>query len=129
MRWPAPHITAGRHWPWRLNYGSQDELVRAAQAAAAQGADSPLEAIEANLDTADMPPLDLLIRTSGEQRLSNFMLWQAAYAEFWFTDTLWPDFNKDELAARAECVCRPRTALMVVDERGLLANFRRRTKV
>ncbi len=80
-----------------LNYGSQDELVRAAQAAAAQGVITA-ETIEANLDTADMPPLDLLIRTSGEQRLSNFMLWQAAYAEFWFTDTLWPDFNKDELA-------------------------------
>jgi undecaprenyl diphosphate synthase len=80
-----------------LNYGSQDELVRAAQAAAAQGAITA-ETIEANLDTADMPPLDLLIRTSGEQRLSNFMLWQAAYAEFWFTDTLWPDFTKKELA-------------------------------
>jgi undecaprenyl diphosphate synthase len=80
-----------------LNYGSQDELVRAANAAAAHGAITT-EAIEANLDTADMPPLDLLIRTSGEQRLSNFMLWQAAYAEFWFTDTLWPDFSKHELA-------------------------------
>ena len=80
-----------------LNYGSQDELVRAAQAAAAQGAITA-QSIEANLDTADMPPLDLLIRTSGEQRLSNFMLWQAAYAEFWFTETLWPDFTKAELA-------------------------------
>jgi undecaprenyl diphosphate synthase len=80
-----------------LNYGSQDELVRAAQAAAASGGIT-VETIEAHLDTADMPPLDLLIRTSGEQRLSNFMLWQAAYAEFWFTETLWPDFSKDELA-------------------------------
>jgi undecaprenyl diphosphate synthase len=80
-----------------LNYGSQDELVRAATAAAGQGAITA-EAIEANLDTADLPPLDLLIRTSGEQRLSNFMLWQAAYAELWFTDTLWPDFTKAELA-------------------------------
>ena len=80
-----------------LNYGSQDELVRAAQAAAAQGAITT-QSIEANLDTADMPHLDLLIRTSGEQRLSNFMLWQAAYAEFWFTETLWPDFTKAELA-------------------------------
>jgi undecaprenyl diphosphate synthase len=80
-----------------LNYGSQDELVRAATTAAAQG-QITAETIEANLDTADMPPLDLLIRTSGEQRLSNFMLWQAAYAEFWFTDTLWPDFSKAELA-------------------------------
>ncbi|WP_333566978.1 polyprenyl diphosphate synthase [Sphingorhabdus sp.] len=81
-----------------LNYGSQDEMVRAARAAAAQG-EINAASIEANLDTADLPPLDLLIRTSGEQRLSNFMLWQAAYAEFWFTETLWPDFNKDELAA------------------------------
>ncbi len=78
-----------------LNYGSQDELVRAANAAAALGPITA-EAIEANLDTADLPPLDLLIRTSGEQRLSNFMLWQAAYAEFWFTETLWPDFSKEE---------------------------------
>ena len=81
-----------------LNYGAQDEIVRAARAAAAQGEISAAS-IEANLDTADLPPLDLLIRTSGEQRLSNFMLWQAAYAEFWFTETLWPDFNKEELAA------------------------------
>ncbi len=80
-----------------LNYGSKDELARAAQAAAAKGPITP-ETIEAHLDTAGMPPLDLLIRTSGEQRLSNFMLWQAAYAEFWFTDTLWPDFNATELA-------------------------------
>jgi undecaprenyl diphosphate synthase len=81
-----------------LNYGAQDEIVRAARAAAAMG-EINAASIEANLDTADLPPLDLLIRTSGEQRLSNFMLWQAAYAEFWFTETLWPDFNKDELAA------------------------------
>jgi undecaprenyl diphosphate synthase len=81
-----------------LNYGAQDEIVRAARAAAAQG-EINASAIEANLDTAGLPPLDLLIRTSGEQRLSNFMLWQAAYAEFWFTETLWPDFSKDELAA------------------------------
>jgi len=81
-----------------LNYGAQDEMVRAARAAAAQG-EINAASIEANLDTADLPPLDLLIRTSGEQRLSNFMLWQAAYAELWFTETLWPDFNKEELAA------------------------------
>jgi undecaprenyl diphosphate synthase len=81
-----------------LNYGSQDEMVRAARAAAAQG-EINAAGIEAHLDTAGLPPLDLLIRTSGEQRLSNFMLWQAAYAELWFTETLWPDFSKDELAA------------------------------
>src|SRR4028118_1653447 len=54
-------------------------------------------AIEAALDTAGLPPLDLLIRTSGEQRLSNFLLWQAAYAELLFVDTLWPDFDGDTL--------------------------------
>jgi undecaprenyl diphosphate synthase len=84
-----------------LNYGAQDELVRAAQAAAADGAITA-EAIAAHLDTADMPPLDLLIRTSGEQRLSNFMLWQAAYAELWFTDTLWPDFSPEEFGRALE---------------------------
>ena len=56
-------------------------------------------AIEAALDTADLPPLDLLIRTSGEHRLSNFLLWQAAYAELLFVDTLWPDFDGDALRA------------------------------
>ncbi|HMT40579.1 MAG TPA: polyprenyl diphosphate synthase [Sphingorhabdus sp.] len=81
-----------------LNYGSQDELVRAAQSASGEGAITA-EAIERHLDTADMPPLDLLIRTSGEQRLSNFMLWQAAYAELWFTETLWPDFTPAEFDA------------------------------
>ena len=91
-----------------LNYGAQDELVRAAQAASAEG-DITAEAIERHLDTADLPPLDLLIRTSGEQRLSNFMLWQAAYAELWFTDTLWPDFSPMEFdAAIAEFAQRER---------------------
>ncbi|RDV07883.1 di-trans,poly-cis-decaprenylcistransferase [Sphingorhabdus pulchriflava] len=91
-----------------LNYGSQDELVRAAQAASGEGTITA-EAIERHLDTADMPPLDLLIRTSGEQRLSNFMLWQAAYAELWFTETLWPDFTTVEFdAALAEFGTRER---------------------
>jgi undecaprenyl diphosphate synthase len=88
-----------------LNYGAQDEIVRAARAAAAMG-EINAASIEANLDTADLPPLDLLILTSGEQRLSNFMLWQAAYAEFWFTETLWPDFNKDELATALNAFAR-----------------------
>ncbi|MCB2077354.1 MAG: di-trans,poly-cis-decaprenylcistransferase, partial [Novosphingobium sp.] len=79
-----------------LNYGSQDEIARAAAQAALKGPITP-EAIEAELDTADMPPLDLLIRTSGEVRLSNFLLWQAAYAEMWFTDVLWPDFTPAHL--------------------------------
>lgn len=81
-----------------LNYGAQDELVRAAQAAAATGEISEA-AIAAHLDTADMPPLDLLIRTSGEVRLSNFLLWQSAYAELYFTDILWPDFKPADLQA------------------------------
>ena len=80
-----------------LNYGAQDELVRAANAAAADGPITA-EAIEAHLDTADLPPLDLLIRTSGEVRLSNFLLWQSAYAEYDFTPTLWPDFSPEHLA-------------------------------
>jgi undecaprenyl diphosphate synthase len=80
-----------------LNYGAQDELARAAAKAAAKGAVT-VEAIEAELDTAGLPPLDLLIRTSGEVRLSNFLLWQAAYAELYFTDLLLPDFTTDDLA-------------------------------
>jgi undecaprenyl diphosphate synthase len=83
-----------------LNYGSQAELVRAARMLASEGGPDGItvEGIERHLYTADMPPLDLLIRTSGEQRLSNFLLWQAAYAEFWFTDVLWPDFSPAHLA-------------------------------
>ncbi len=75
-----------------LNYGSQDEIARAATKAALKGPITPAT-IEAELDTAGLPPLDLLIRTSGEVRLSNFLLWQTAYAEMWFTDVLWPDFT------------------------------------
>jgi len=81
-----------------LNYGSRAELVRAARAAAAAG-EIDEDSIERALDTQDLPPLDLLIRTSGEQRLSNFLLWQAAYAELLFVDTLWPDFDGDALRA------------------------------
>ena len=88
-----------------LNYGAQDELVRAAAAAAAAG-DISAQAIEAHLDTAGLPPLDLLIRTSGEMRLSNFLLWQAAYAELYFTDTLWPDFKPADLRAALDHFAR-----------------------
>lgn len=84
-----------------LNYGSHDEIVRAAAKAAAKGPITP-ESIEAELDTAGLPPLDLLIRTSGEVRLSNFLLWQAAYAEMIFTDVLWPDFKPAHLAEALE---------------------------
>ncbi|MXO60682.1 di-trans,poly-cis-decaprenylcistransferase [Altererythrobacter salegens] len=79
-----------------LNYGSQQEIARAAAKAAAAG-EITVESIAAHLDTAELPPLDLLIRTSGEERLSNFLLWQAAYTEFWFTDVLWPDFTPEHL--------------------------------
>jgi len=91
-----------------LNYGSQQEIARAAARAAEKGAITP-ETIEAELDTACLPPLDLLIRTSGEIRLSNFLLWQAAYAEMWFTDVLWPDFKPAHLAqALAQFTARER---------------------
>ena len=79
-----------------LNYGSQHEIARAATKAAAEGAITA-ESIEQHLDTAPLPPLDLLIRTSGEVRLSNFLLWQCAYAEMIFTDVLWPDFTPAHL--------------------------------
>lgn len=88
-----------------LNYGAQDELVRVTRALAADACAGKLdpeaigiEHVEALLDTHGLPPLDLLIRTSGEQRLSNFLLWQAAYAELAFVDTLWPDFGAEALA-------------------------------
>jgi len=87
-----------------LNYGAQDEILRAVQHIACQVKSGELEPeaidlghISGALDTADLPPLDLLIRTSGELRLSNFLLWQAAYSELYFTDTLWPDFDRAEL--------------------------------
>ncbi|MCC6926371.1 polyprenyl diphosphate synthase [Novosphingobium sp.] len=91
-----------------LNYGSQDEIARAAAQAAAKG-EVTIESIGAELDTAGLPPLDLLIRTSGEVRLSNFLLWQAAYAEMLFVETLWPDFTPAHLeAALAEFAGRER---------------------
>ena len=79
-----------------LNYGSQQEIARAAAKAATIGEVNE-RTIAAHLDTADLPPLDLLIRTSGEIRLSNFLLWQSAYAEMLFVDTLWPDFTPEML--------------------------------
>lgn len=89
-----------------LNYGAQDEIVRAARGLAAEAAAGRLdpasidaEMIAARLDTAELPPPDLVIRTSGEQRLSNFLLWQAAYAELVFTEQLWPDFDGGSLLA------------------------------
>ena len=87
-----------------FNYGGQDEIARAARRLAQDVAAGKLqpndvtpERFESYLDTAGLPPPDLLIRTSGETRLSNFMLWQAAYTELVFLDVLWPDFNKAAL--------------------------------
>lgn len=80
-----------------LNYGSKDEIARAVKKLIANNEAPTIENIEKNLDTKDIPPVDLLIRTSGEIRVSNFMLWQIAYAEMFFTDTLWPDFGASEL--------------------------------
>ncbi|HWR89685.1 MAG TPA: isoprenyl transferase [Dissulfurispiraceae bacterium] len=82
-----------------LSYGGRDEIIRAVKKslAAAPGGEITEETVTAHLDTAGTPDPDLIIRTSGEQRLSNFLLWQSAYAEFYFTPTLWPDFTKEEL--------------------------------
>ncbi len=92
-----------------LNYGGQNEILRATRRLAARAKAGELDidaideaAFDAALDTADLPPLDLLIRTSGEQRLSNFLLWQAAYAELVFTDELWPDFDGKSLERALE---------------------------
>lgn len=79
-----------------LNYGSQQEIVRAARLAVAEG-EITEDGLQRHLFTAGLPPLDLLIRTSGEVRLSNFLLWQVAYAEMIFTDVLWPDFTPAHL--------------------------------
>lgn len=87
-----------------LNYGSQAEITAAARQIAADAKDGKLavdaisdEIVAEHLGTEGLPSLDLLIRTSGEKRLSNFLLWQCAYAELYFTDTLWPDFGEEAL--------------------------------
>ena len=88
----------GRTLNVALNYGSRTEITRACNFALRSGkTEITEEDVAANLYTAGLPDIDLVIRTSGEMRLSNFFLWQCAYAEFYFTDVLWPDFHKDEL--------------------------------
>ena len=84
------------------NYGGKDEIVRAVQKIIVDVQDGKISAekideniIDAALDTAALPPVDLVIRPGGDLRLSNFLLWQAAYAEFWFTETTWPDFTPE----------------------------------
>ncbi len=83
-----------------LNYGGRDEILHAVRACVAEGKDPEMltEAdVEAHLYSAGTPDPDLVIRPSGEIRISNFLLWQSAYSEFYFTDVLWPDFSKQEL--------------------------------
>jgi len=85
-----------------FNYGGRDEILRAVQRASTAGEDmqnlSDIE-LEKYFDTYGLPEVDMVIRTSGEKRISNFLLWQAAYAEFIFTDVLWPDFKRADLEA------------------------------
>ena len=80
-----------------INYGSQNEIVRAVNSAIANGVKKDEKSISSHLDSADFGDVDLMIRTGGEHRLSNFLLWQSSYAELAFTPTLWPDFDTKEL--------------------------------
>ena len=93
-----------------IDYGGQQELLRAASLAAADGSphrpDWSVESFAKYFYIPEMPPVDLLIRTSGERRVSNYMLWHLAYAELMFLDVLWPDFNASHLE---ECIGRYRT--------------------
>ena len=105
----ATKNNGGLNFQIALNYGSRDEIVRAVRKIARDAKDGKLEpesitseVISSYLDTHDIPDPDLLIRTSGEERLSNFLLWQLAYSEFYFTDVLWPDFTKEELMKAIE---------------------------
>lgn len=104
----AETTTAGNdkfHLNIAFNYGGRDELVRAVQKAVSSVQDMSeltAETLEQFLDTRDIPDPDLVIRTSGEKRISNFLLWQAAYAEFVFTDVLWPDFKRSDLITALE---------------------------
>ncbi len=95
----------GLNFTIALNYGSRDEMTRAVRRMAADCTAGKLAAekvFASYLDTCELPDPDLLIRTSGEQRLSNYLLWQLAYSEFYFTDVLWPDFTKEELVRAIE---------------------------
>lgn len=103
----------GLHFQIAINYGGRDELVRAAKKLAesiARGELAPEDISEASvnsfLDTAGIPDPDLLIRTCNEQRISNFLLWQLAYTEFYFTPVPWPDFTKEELVKAVEAYTR-----------------------
>ena len=95
----------GLNFTIAINYGSRDEICRAVRKIVSEGIrpeEITEEVIAGHLDTAGIPDPDLLIRTSGELRLSNYLMWQLAYAEFYFTDVHWPDFDKEELLKAVE---------------------------
>lgn len=99
----------GLHFQVAINYGGRDEIARASRKIAARieagelrAEDVTQELLDECLDTAGLPDPDLLIRTCNEQRISNFLLWQLAYTEFYFTPVAWPDFTKDELLKAVE---------------------------
>ena len=105
----ATKNNTGMVFAFAINYGGRDEIKRAVENIAddvesgkISKSDISEELISSYLDTKDLPDPDLLIRTSGELRVSNFLLWQIAYSEFYITDTLWPDFDKDELLKAVE---------------------------
>ncbi len=80
-----------------VNYGSKNEIVRAVNKAVKDGVEVSEKSFDELLDTKEMDPVDILIRTGGDKRLSNYLLWQCAYSELYFTDTLWPDFTTEKL--------------------------------
>lgn len=105
----ATRHNEGLHFQIALNYGGRDELCRCMRKLAAEVKQGELlpediteQMIGEHLDTAGIPEPDLLIRTCGEQRISNFLLWQLAYTEFYFTPVAWPDFTKEELTKAVE---------------------------
>lgn len=105
----ATKENTGLHFQIALNYGGRDEIVRAVRKMMEKAEDGELkpeevteELLDNSLDTAGLPEPDLLIRTCNEQRISNFLLWQCAYTEFYFTPVAWPDFTKEELVKAVE---------------------------